>query len=95
MALVWRMSATSLRLGLMLAAELALEQDPGALDDITPDLLRLLETEDAALRGDTADLLGRIGHPSAEPALRRLLADENPDVAEIAEEALEALAERE
>jgi HEAT repeat protein len=43
------------------------------------------------LRGDTADLLGQIGHPSAREALKSLLKDPNPDVAEIAKEALEAL----
>jgi len=95
LALVWRSSATALRLGLMLAAELALERDPASLDDIAPDLIELLGAEDAALRGDTADLLGRIGHRSAEPALKRLLADANADVAEIAEEALVELNARE
>ena len=92
---VWRESATALRMGLMLAAELALEDDRSALDNIVPQLLPLLEGPDVSLRGDTADLLGRIGHPSAEGPLRRLLSDTNPDVAEIAAEALEELEERE
>jgi alkyl hydroperoxide reductase subunit AhpF len=43
------------------------------------------------LRGDTADLLGQIGHIRAKPALEALLSDPNPDVAEIAAEAIEAL----
>ena len=79
----------------MLAAELALEDNPAALDCIVPRLLPLLEGPDVTLRGDTADLLGRIGHPVAREPLQRLLADDNPDVAEIAQEALEALEERE
>ena len=88
---IWRRSATATRIGLMMAAEEVLEEDAAALDGAVPALLPVLATEDAALRGDTADLLGQIGHPSAAPGLRPLLADANPDVAEIAQEALDAL----
>lgn len=87
----WQKSATQLRMGLMLVAEKALSKDPHSLDSIVSGLLPVTKSEDAALRGDTADLLGQIGHPTAKETLESLLNDPNPDVAEIAEEALEGL----
>jgi hypothetical protein len=79
------------RMGVMLLAEEALESDPHCLDGALPHLLPLLEQSDATLRGDTADLLGTIGAPGAREALTRLLEDDNPDVREVAAEALESL----
>ncbi len=90
----WASSSTSSRMGLMLAAAEALSLDATALDDRVEALSRQLGSRDAALRGDTADLLGQIGHPSAEPRLLGLLDDSNPDVAEIASEALELVRSR-
>lgn len=90
----WRDSTTSSRMGLLLVAERLLEDEPASLDAIVADLLPLLRIEDVALRGDTADLLGRIGSPAAEADLARLLEDPNPDVAEAASDALEQLRER-
>jgi len=90
-ASLWQRSSMTTRLGLMLAAQTALERAPHALDDAVPALLPLLESGDAALRGDTAELLGWIGHPSAAEALRTLCSDPQPDVAEAAAEALESL----
>ena len=58
------------------------------------DGVRLRREQDAVLRGDTADLLGRIGHRAACDSLRALLDDPNPHVAEIAGEALEEIDER-
>jgi HEAT repeat protein len=75
----------------MMAAEEALEENEEALDRIATNLLPLLGMEDAALRGDTADLLGRIGLSLAVDSLKALLKDPNPDVAEIAEEAIEEI----
>jgi hypothetical protein len=92
---IWRGSATSLRIGLMMAVEEALGADRAALDGLVDGLLPILRSEDPVLRGDTADLLGRIGHRAAKDALRALLEDPNPDVAEIASEALEEIGERE
>ncbi len=91
----WRGSAMSERMGLMMAAEAALEIEAGALDEQLPVLVEILGSDgaDAALRGDTADLLGKIGLPGAVEPLRGLLGDANPDVVEIAQEALEAIAE--
>ena len=90
-AAAWKQSATQLRMGLMMVAEKVLENDPHGLDSLVPDLLPATKAEDAALRGDTADLLGQIGHPSAKEALEALLNDPNPDVAEIAQDALEEI----
>jgi glutaredoxin len=87
----WKKSATQLRMGLMMVAENVLSKDPHCIDSLVPDLLPATKSEDAALRGDTADLLGQIGHPSAKEALESLLNDSNPDVVEIAEEALESI----
>ena len=81
------------KMGLMLAVEAMLELQPHALDGAVLHLLPLLESEVATLRGDAADLLGRIGAPGERDALTRLLADENPDVREAAEEALDQLRE--
>jgi len=88
---LWRNSTTGPRMGLMLVASDVLDADPRALDRIVPDLVEVLGSDDLALRGDTADLLGQIGHASAIEGLRALLDDSNPDVVEIAEEALEAI----
>ena len=89
--LAWRKSVLNLRVGMLLAAQEALEKDASTLNGIVPGLIEVLGVEDGALRGDTADLLGQIGHPDARAPLEKLLKDENPDVVEIAEEALEGL----
>jgi alkyl hydroperoxide reductase subunit AhpF len=88
---IWESSATSLRIGLLIAVEQVLEANRAALDGIVADLLPILRDEDPTLRGDTADLLGRIGRRAATDALAALLEDPNPDVAEIAAEALEEI----
>jgi hypothetical protein len=90
----WRRSTTGQRMGLMLAAGEVLEDDRAAMDHCVLGLLPVLGVDDAALRGDTADLLGRIGHPSAKGKLEPLSSDPNPDVAEIAEEALDEIKAR-
>lgn len=95
---LWERSTMEARVSLMLVAEDALLYDPDGLDPLVPSLIAALEGEgplvgDDARRGDTADLLGRIGHPDARPALERLLRDANEEVAWAAEEALEALDE--
>jgi glutaredoxin len=87
----WQRSTLSTRMGLYLAAEKALAQAPRILDDIVPGLVELLDTSDIAVKGDTADLLGRIGHPAAKLPLEGLLQDTNPDIVEVAEEALKNL----
>jgi alkyl hydroperoxide reductase subunit AhpF len=88
---LWSRSTTSSRMGLLMVVEKVLAKNPEALHGVVEGFIDLLKREDAALRGDTADLLGQIGHIRAKPALEALLSDPNPDVADIAAEALEAL----
>jgi glutaredoxin len=88
---LWRKSSLESRMGLVLSAQSALEAAPDSLDSLVPGLVAVLDTDDAARRGDTADLLGMIGHPAARSALELLLKDPVDDVAEIASDALEGL----
>jgi len=82
------------RVGLLLALDEAMEIRPDCLEPLVKGLLPTLDSEDAALRGDIADLLGRIGRPDAIPALEKLSGDPNPDVAEAAADAVEAIRSR-
>jgi HEAT repeat protein len=84
------------RVNLFLVAEEALAADEECMDGLVPVLKAGLEregplAEDPSRRGDTADLLGRIGHPDARPVLEALATDPNPEVAEAAQDALEEL----
>jgi len=81
----------STRMGALLVIDEALEKDPGILDPVVDQLVELLSHENAGLRGDTADLLGRTGNPKAIPALREAAEDPDPDVSEAAREALKLL----
>jgi HEAT repeat protein len=54
-------------------------------------LVDVLASPDGALRGDTADLLGQIGDGRAVEALEALRSDPNPDVAEVAADAIEQI----
>ncbi|MGW8268368.1 MAG: thioredoxin family protein [Longimicrobiales bacterium] len=90
---LWSRSSMEQRMNLFLVAEEALAADEECMDGLLPLLIAGLEgegplTQDPSRKGDTADLLGRIGHPDARPALERLAKDSNPEVAEAAEEAL-------
>ena len=87
----WQKSTMSTRMGLFLAAEKALAGDPRILNGIVLGLVEMLDTSDIAVKGDTADLLGQIGDPSAKLPLAKLLQDTNPDIVEIAEEAIKNL----
>jgi thiol-disulfide isomerase/thioredoxin len=88
---IWLSSTTFQRLGLVVAAEDALEKDRAIFDSIVTRLYAALKADDAALRGDTADLLGMIGKKDSNKYLEGLLNDDNPDVREIAAEAMERL----
>lgn len=81
----------STRMAALVVMEEALERNPRILDPIVGRLIELLFGDDVALRGDTAELLGKIGSPEAIPALQKAAQDEDPDVREAAEEALETL----
>lgn len=75
------------KLALLATLEEALEISPSCLDSLADQLVPFLNAEQAPLRGDIADLLGKIGNVSALPALEALCRDPDPDVAEAAEEA--------
>jgi glutaredoxin len=97
---LWSQSTLESRMGLFLVADEALHFGADALDALVPHLLAGLEGEgtlalDDARRGDTADLLGQIGHPDARPMLEALAKDSNEEVAEAARDALEEMKERE
>ena len=81
------------RIALLLTLEEALETDPRCLDRMVDPLLPHLEAENASVRGDIADLLGKIGDRKALPALKKLLEDPDPNVVEAAEEAVETIEE--
>jgi hypothetical protein len=81
----------STRMGALLTMEEALERNQRVLDPIIKDLIQLLTHEDIPLRGDTAGLLGKIGSPEAIPALEEATHDDDPDVREAAEEALQII----
>jgi glutaredoxin len=81
------------RIALLVTLEEALETDPRCLDRMVDPLLPHLEAENASVRGDIADLLGKIGDPKALPALKKLCQDPDPNVVEAATEAVETIEE--
>jgi hypothetical protein len=81
----------SKRMSALVVLEKALEMDPSAVHAMVPSLVELLSHGDARIRGDVADLLGRIGDERAIPHLERLSADPDSDVVEAAAEALVSL----
>jgi HEAT repeat protein len=91
---LWNESALEARIGLSLVAQNAIDESPTSLDSLVDLILPSLDGDDSARRGDTADLLGIIGHESARPALEKLLEDEDEDIAEVAQDALGSIAER-
>jgi glutaredoxin len=85
----------SVRMGMMVVLEGVAERSPDLVQRAYPYILDLLEHEDDNQRGDTAYLLGLIGDASVMDRLEMLLQDENPDVAEVALEAVQQIKERE
>jgi len=81
----------SKRLSGLVVVEKALDENPGAVRTLMPSLVEMLRHDDSRIRGDIADLCGKIGDPQAIPQLEPLLADPDPDVAEAAAEAIEEL----
>lgn len=88
---IYRSKEFSVRMGALVTIEEALDLNPRIFDPVLDELAQLLSDEEVALRGDTAELLGKIGNPAAIPALRKALEDPNPDVREAVEEALQLL----
>ena len=79
------------RMGILVIFEEALEKDPESIRGMVPQLIELLSHKDHRIRGDMADLLGKIGDPKAIPYLQKLASDPHPEVAEVAADALEML----
>ncbi len=95
---LWSQSTMEQRVNLFMVAQEALVAEEACMDSLVPELIKGLEdggplAQDPSRKGDTADLLGKIGHPDARPVLEAMTRDPNPEVAEAAEEALEDLAE--
>lgn len=90
----WRSSSMSSRLGLMMVVQEALDLSPGCLESCEEDLVTVLFSGDTSLRGDTLDILSRIGTSTSLPAIRQCLLDMNPDVAEMAAEAIALITAR-
>ena len=80
-----------IRLGILVTFEEALEKNPGVIRGMVPQLIQLPSHQDHRIRGDIADLLGKIGDPNAIPHLQKLTSDLHPEVAEAAAEALDRL----
>ncbi len=81
----------SKRLSALVVVEKALENKPDLVRAMVPSLLLMLSHEDARIRGDIADLLGKVGDPEVIPHLEPLTRDPDPDVAEAAADAIENL----
>jgi hypothetical protein len=81
----------SKRLSALVVLEKGIEDDLDAVRAMVPSLIPMLSHYDARIRGDVADLLGKIGDPAAIPHLEPLISDPDPDVAEAAVDALEEL----
>jgi hypothetical protein len=93
---LWSTSTLESRMGLFLVAEEALQWNPDSLMDLGLLLIDGMKgdgpiTQDPSRVGDTADLLGQIGHPDARPILEKLAQDPNEEVAEAAVDALAEL----
>ena len=81
----------SKRLSALVVLEKALDDNPETIRAMADSFAAILSNPDARIRGDVADLLGKIGDPQVIEKLEPLTADPDPDVAEIAAEAIEEL----
>lgn len=88
---VFRKKEFSTRIGALVAMESALDLNKEIFDPVLQELCDLLFTDDVGLKGDTAELLGKIGNSGAIPYLKKALIDDDEDVREAVEEALETL----
>jgi thiol-disulfide isomerase/thioredoxin len=94
---LWSRSTLQDRMGMTLVVEHGLDLEREGLDEMVPLFIAALEgqgplSQDDSRRGDTAAILGMIGHPDARAALEALSRDSNQEVAEAAADALEELA---
>ncbi len=81
----------SKRLSALVVLERALDNNSDAVREMVPSIAALLDHTDARIRGDVADLLGKIGNAQTIAQLELLTADPDPDVAEAATEAISEL----
>ncbi len=88
---VFKQKEFSTRIGALVAMEHALEINPQIFDEVIMNLCDFLFLDDVGLKGDTAELLGKIGNKDAIPYLQRALDDQDEDVQEAVQEALENL----
>ncbi len=79
------------RVGVTAMMEELRVRDKKNVAEAVPNLLPLLGHREAVVRGDVSNLLGIIGERSAIPLLEKALDDDNPDVRQIAGEALDEL----
>jgi HEAT repeat protein len=79
------------RLGTSALVESLADDDPGGSGRAVDALLPLLAHENPVVRGDAAYLLGILGRQEALAGLRAIETDENADVREAVDEALERI----
>ncbi len=79
------------RLGTVALVETLKETDFDHIVTAIPGIVRLLKNRNPTIRGDTAHLLGIIGHKDALPFLLEASDDENEMVKEIIEESIEII----
>lgn len=79
------------RLGANMMMDELREEKPDDVLLAIPNLLPLLSSDNPTIRGDAADMVGIIGTNEEIPALQALLNDQNHQVIEIAEEAIDTI----
>ena len=84
----------SVRMGMMVVLEEVAQSNAKLAQQAFSYLMDLLDHEEANLRGDAAYLLGRIGDASTLSRLEEVIADENSEVAEAAQEAIQQIRKR-
>ena len=81
------------RLGVNMLLEDLSEEKPEDMKYALPQIIPLLQNENATIRGDAADIIGMIGSSEHISILKPLLEDEHSQVREIAAEAIKTLEE--
>ena len=79
------------RLGANMLIDELREEKPDDVKLALPGLLPLLSNESPTIRGDAADMVGMIGSDEHIPYLKNLLEDQNQQVIEIVEEAIDTI----
>lgn len=82
------------RLGISALVETLAKEDPENILNSIPGIAVLLKNENPTIRGDSAYLLGIIGHHDVIPFLTDAADDDNPGVREMVREAIEEIEAR-